>query len=234
MACVAAAAVFTGGAFAGQVAIGHESQEPRGSYGQITMQFQRLAGGDRIAVGDSTYPAGHIVHNILAGNGAGSTYSTFCVEIQQNVASGPTTYDIVDLTDARIPGPTLTQEQADGINAVVANAVALGWLDHRLQADESQDNYASRMAAIQAAIWEAMDLDVDINDPETDDSTRMAYMTLLDDDTFDASLRLNGLVALANANGQDMLYVIPLPPAAWAGAGMLAACFGVRTIRRRR
>jgi hypothetical protein len=212
----------------------HQSQTPRGTYGQVTMDFRGFASdGDSVVVDGSTYPAGHIVHDVLTGPGAGGTYATFCVEIQQSVATGPTTYDIVDLTDARIPGPTLTQEQADGINAVVANAVALGWIDGRLQADESQDNYSGRMAAIQAAIWDAMGFSVDVSDPASSDGMQMAYMTLLDDDTFDGSLRLNNLKALANDAGQDMLYVIPLPPAAWAGAGMLAACFGVRTVRRR-
>jgi hypothetical protein len=203
--------------------------------GTLTMEFDRLAaGGDSIVVEGSTRPAGHIVHTILSGPGAGSSFATFCVEIQQNVATGPTEYTIVDLTDARIPPPTLTQAQADGINAVVANAAALGWIDGRLQADEGQENFVGRMAAIQAAIWEAMDLDVDISDVATSDATRDAYMTLLDGSTFDASLRLNGLRALANPEGQDMLYVVPLPPAAWAGAGMLALGFGVRTVRRRR
>lgn len=206
-----------------------------GGGGTLTMEFDRLAaGGDDIAVGDRTYQSGHIVHTILSGPGAGSSFATFCVEIQQNVANGPTVYDIVDLTEARIPGPTLTDAQANGINAVVANAVALGWINERLQADEGQENFVGRMAAIQAAIWDAMDLDVDITDTATSDATRDAYATLLDASTFDGSLRLSGLRALANAGGQDMLYVVPLPPAAWAGAGVLAVGFGVRTARRRR
>jgi hypothetical protein len=209
--------------------------EGSGGGGTLTMEFERLAaGGDGITVQGTSRPAGHIVHTILSGPGAGSSFATFCVEIQQNVASGPTVYNIVDLTDARIPGPTLTQAQADGINAVVANAVALGWIDGRLQADEGQENFVGRMSAVQAAIWEAMDLDVDIFAAATSDATRDAYAQLLDASTFDGTLRVNGLRALATADGQDMLYVVPLPPAAWAGAGMLALAFGVRTVRRNR
>jgi len=35
-------------------------------------------------------------------------------------------------------------------------------------------------------------------------------------------------------NQQDMLYVVPLPPAAFAGLGMLGGIAGFRTIRRRK
>ncbi len=55
----------------------------------------------------------------------------------------------------------------------------------------------------------------------------------MDVNTYDATLRLAGLVALASDTAQDMLYVVPLPPAVFAGAGMLGLCLGVRTLRRR-
>ncbi len=236
MAAASLAAAGVGVAAAGSLATGSAfafNAEGAGS-GTLTMEFDRLAGGgDEVFVNGMTRPSGHIVHTILDGPNAGSSFATFCVEIQQNVASGPTEYNIVDLTDARIPGPTLTQAQADGINAVVANAVALGWIDGRLQADEGQTDFVGRMAAIQAAIWEAMDLDVDLSDPATSDATRDAYAVLLDGATFDPTLRLAGLQALANPDGQDMLYVVPLPPGVWAGGGMLAVGFGLRTARRR-
>ena len=56
----------------------------------------------------------------------------------------------------------------------------------------------------------------------------------MDDNTFDSSLRLNGLKAMVSEGQQDMLYVVPLPPAALAGLGMLGGIAGVRTIRRRK
>lgn len=232
--CIAlATGIASAGSFSSDSAV-RVSSEGSGSGGTLTLEFDRLAaGGATVVVNGSNYPAGHIVHTVLDGPQAGTSFATFCVEIQQNVASGPTVYDIVDLTDARVPGPTLTQEQADRINAVVANAVALGWIDRRLQANEGQDGFVSRMAAIQAAIWNAMDLDVDMDNPATNNAARDAYLTLLDAATFDPALRLTNLRALANPNGQDMLYVVPLPPAAWAGAGLLVAVSGVRAWRRR-
>lgn len=204
----------------------------RGTYGSITLDYQSIAGGT-VAVNDGTLPSGHIVYEVVSGPGAGSNFRTFCVELQQTVQDDPTEYDIVDLTDARTPGPSLTQSQVDQISAIVANAAALGWIDGSLQADTTQANYTGRMGAIQAAIWETLDADVDIASADTDESIRQAYNTLLDGSTFDGTLRLAGLRALASDTAQDMLYVVPLPPAAFAGAGLLGLCFGVRTLRRR-
>lgn len=209
-----------------------QAASDRGVYGSITLDYQSISGGT-LAVGDGTRPAGHIVYEVVSGPNAGSDFRTFCVELQQTVQDDPTVYDIVDLTDARTPGPSLTQSQVDEISAVVANAAALGWIDGNLQADTTQTNYEGRMGAIQAAIWSAIDAGIDVEDGDTSDSIRQAYNTLLDGSTYDSSLRLAGLRALASDTAQDMLYVVPLPPAVFAGAGMLGLCFGVRTMRRR-
>ncbi len=56
----------------------------------------------------------------------------------------------------------------------------------------------------------------------------------MDDQTFDSELRLHGLKAIVASGQQDMLYVVPLPPAAFTGLGMLGTIAGVRTIRRRK
>ena len=68
----------------------------------------------------------------------------------------------------------------------------------------------------------------------TSNSLENYYSILMDDETFDSSLRLNGLKAVVAEGQQDMLYVVPLPPAAFAGLGMLGTIAGVRTIRRRK
>jgi hypothetical protein len=139
----------------------------------------------------------------------------------------------VDLTQAPLPGPQYAAGVGEAISAVIANAIALGWIDGRLQADASQGNYLGRMGAIQAAIWVATGDSVDINSSQTSSFVRSAYLELTDASTFDDSLRLSGLRALINGSRQDMLYVVPLPPAAVVGAGLLAAAFGVRARRRR-
>jgi hypothetical protein len=208
----------------------------RGSAGTLTLQFETIAGGGsagKVRVGGSDLRAGHIVHTILSGPNAGSSFRTFCVELGQNVGSGPVVYNIVSLTDAPLPGPSYSQSVADAVSAVVANARALGWIGSRLQADTGQADYLGRMGAIQAAIWEAIGGAVDIDSSGTSGFVRSAYAELMDAQTFYSSLRMAGLRGLTNSSRQDMLYVVPLPPAAFAGAGLLAVGFGVRAVRRR-
>lgn len=202
----------------------------------ISLQFQSIAGGssaNKVVVGGQALTAGHIVHTIASGSQAGSEFRTFCIELGQNVGSGTTVYDIVALTEAPVPGTKYTTGQANMISAVVANAMMLGWIDSKLQADDSQSDYLARMGAIQAAIWEAVGGAVDINASGTSASLRAAYNVLMDAQSFDSSLRMSGLRALTNQTRQDQLIVVPLPPAAFAGMGMLAVGFGVRAVRRR-
>lgn len=207
------------------------------SEGTIDMEWTGIAGNGsagRVVVNGVQRQAGHILHDIVSGPGAGSSFATFCIELRQNVGSGVVTYDIVDLSQAPMPGPQYAAGVGDAISAVIANAIALGWIDGRLQADSSQANYLGRMGAIQAAIWEVTGGVLDMNAAETSSFVRSAYLELTDASTFDSSLRLTGLRALINASRQDMLYVVPLPPAAFAGAGLLAVGFGIRAWRRAR
>ncbi len=199
----------------------------------LDLSFVSIAGGSgsaQVRIGGSNIQAGHLFHEITSGSQAGTVFGSFCIELAEYVGSG--TYQIVELTQAPVPGTHYTQGQADQISAIVANAVALGWIDGRLQADSSQANYLGRMGAIQAAIWAATGAAVDIAHSGTTVALRDAHGELMGG-SFDSSLRLAGLKALVNEGRQDMLYVVPLPPAAFAGAGLLAAAFGVRAVRRR-
>ena len=90
------------------------------------------------------------------------------------------------------------------------------------------------MGAIQAAVWEAFGSDIEVGSSRTSNSLEHYYNILTNVQTFDSSLRLNGLKAIVAEGQQDMLYVVPLPPAAFAGLGMLGSLAGVRTIRRRK
>lgn len=200
----------------------------------LNLAFDSIAGGSgsaRVRVGGSNVQAGHLFHEITSGPGAGTVFGSFCIELAQTVGSG--TFEIVALTDAPSPGATFSQGQADMISAIVANAAAKGWIDGSLQADAGQSNYLGRMGAIQAAIWEVAGAAIDLNHSGTTVALRDAYLELMDAQSFDASLRLSGLKGLVNDSRQDLLYVVPLPPAAFAGMGMLAVGFGVRTMRRR-
>ncbi|MCC5822932.1 MAG: hypothetical protein LAT64_04595 [Phycisphaerales bacterium] len=202
----------------------------------LELSFVQIAGGGGAAtveLNGSGIQAGHLVHAYASGSKAGQQFATFCIEVAQTVG-GTAVYNIVELTQAPVPGAVkYTQSQADMVNAIVANAAAMGWIDNRLQADAGQTNYLGRMGAIQAAIWEALGESIDLNSAATSASLASAYNELMDAQSFNPSLRINGLRALVNAQRQDLLYVVPLPPAAFAGLGMLGACFGVRAVRRR-
>ncbi|MEM9374049.1 MAG: hypothetical protein AAGA55_10440, partial [Planctomycetota bacterium] len=122
----------------------------------IDLDFQQIAGGSSatsVSVDGGQIDAGHMIHTITSGPRAGDSFRTFCVELDELAQTGSATYDIVDLADAPSPDPRYGQSVADSINAVVANAVALGWIDGQLQADENQSGYLGTMGAIQAAIW---------------------------------------------------------------------------------
>jgi hypothetical protein len=225
-----------GHAMAERVAIKADGFARGASEGSIDLVWTGIAGdgaSGRVLVNGVQRQAGHIQHEVASGPQSGASFATFCIELRQNVGSGIVSYDIVDLTEAPLPGPQYAAGVGDAISAVIANAIALGWIDGRLQADASQDNYLGRMGAIQAAIWEATGDSVDIDSAQTSSFVRSAYLELTDAGTFDATLRLGGLRALINGARQDMLYVVPLPPAVFAGAGLLGLGLGVRAWRRR-
>jgi len=174
------------------------------------------------------------MHEFTSGDRQGEVFGTFCIDFQEYANTSGATYDIVDIADAPMPGTPYGYEVAAKINAVVANAAALGWIDNKLQADSEQTDYIAKMGAIQAAVWESFGSNIDVNDSRTYNSLANYYNILTDVQTFDSSLRLNGLRAIVAEGQQDMLFVVPLPPAAFAGLGMLGSIAGFRAIRRRK
>lgn len=204
----------------------------------VDATYTGVAGGSdamRVRVGGGTYYAGHMNHTINTGERAGESFATFCIDFDESARRNRSmTYQVIDIADAPMPGTPYGQEIANRINAVVANAAALGWIDDQLQGDTDQSGYLGKMGAIQAAIWEAFGSPVNVDHRRTTNSLEHYYDILTDDGTFDESLRLNGLRAMVAEGQQDMLYVVPLPPAAFAGLGLLGGIAGVRTIRRRK
>lgn len=203
----------------------------------IDAKYMNVAGSgsaNKLRVGNQTFYAGHMMHQYTSGARSGTQFGTFCIELSQEATSVDAEYQITDLADAPAPGVPYGQAVADRISAVVANAVALGWIDGQLQADTSQSNYLGKMGAIQAAVWEALGGDIKLNASQTSASLRNSYAVLMNAQTFDESARLAGLKAMTNDGQQDMLIVVPLPPAAFAGMGMLLGVAGVRAVRRRR
>ncbi len=203
----------------------------------VDARYTGIAGGSNashLQVEGGTYRAGHMNHEFTSGSRDGETFATFCIDFAESAYTTDTTFQIVDIADAPMPGTPYGQTIANQINAVVANAAALGWIDNNLQADTEQADYLAKMGAVQAAVWEAFGSNVQINDSRTNNSLANYYNILTDAQTFDSSLRLNGLRAIVAEGQQDMLYVVPLPPAAFAGLGMLGGIAGIRSARRRK
>lgn len=203
----------------------------------VDAAFVGVAGGSGAAtlrVASQTFYSGHMVHEYTSGTRAGQQFSSFCIDLGEYATTSGATYQIIDLADAPMPGTPYGQAIADKISAVVANAVALGWIDGRLQADSSQSGYLGRMGAIQAAIWEALGGDINLASASTSNSLESSYAVLMDNSTFDEDARLIGLKAMCAPGEQDMLYVVPVPSAALAGASLLAGVGGVRLARRRK
>ena len=202
----------------------------------VDLNYTGVAGGTSAAhlkVGGSVYYAGHMRHLYSGGTRDGQVFNTFCIDVGEYATPGVATYEIIDLADAPVPGSPYGVVKADAVSAVVANAIALGWIGADLQGDSGQVGYLGKMGAIQAAIWEALGFDVQVSSGSTSSSLKTYYAQLMNSSTFNANLRTDGLKAVAASGQQDMLFIVPLPPAAFAGAGMLAAAFGVRTLRRR-
>jgi Thioester domain len=203
----------------------------------VDVRYTGIAGGSnasKLRVEGGNYYAGHMNHEFTSGDRAGETFSTFCIDFSESARTNGATYQIVDIADAPMPGTPYGQEIANKINAVVANAAALGWIDGKLGADTQQTGYLAKMGAIQAAVWEAFGSNVNITSRRTSNDLESYYNILMNQQTFDSSMRMNGLRAIVAEGQQDMLYVVPLPPAAFAGLGMLGTIAGVRTIRRRK
>ncbi len=202
----------------------------------IDLRYTGVAGGSgatKVRVGGTTYYAGHMKHTITSGARSGQTFRTFCIELAEAAQTDTATYEIVDLADAPAPGVPYGQAVADEINAIVANAVAQGWMDKRLQADAGQTDYLAKMGAVQAAIWEALGGDIRLNSGRTSDELAYYYGVLMNEQTFDDEARIDGLRAVVAGGQQDMLYVVPLPPAVLGGAGLLLGLGGLRVARRR-
>jgi len=109
----------------------------------------------------------------------------------------------------------------------------MGWIDANLQANAAQADYLAKMGAIQAAIWEALGHDFQVNSSGTSSSLRAQYNLLTNENSFDSSLRMAGLRAAVADGQQDQLWIVPLPSSALAGLGLLGGIAGVRTLRRR-
>ncbi len=175
--------------------------------------------------------------------GQGAEFSTFCIELGQFVSGSSLPFDLDDLENAPNPasgGPGNTTYGAaieQLINNVLAQAIAWDWIRNDLGSDTNTTRV--RLAATQAAIWGAIYGannisfvgDSLVND-SNGQSVSSAYNALIA--SLNNNVNVSGrFIAALNGSQQDLLYVVPLPPAAFAGLATLVGVAGVARLRRR-
>ncbi len=189
----------------------------------------------------------------LTGNTAnsldGRTLGTFCTDILESVDTRWRVYDVVSAAQAPATGGVsnaamgasrmsrLSQLYSYGMTTGMLNAFG-AWANGDRTAGDNND----RAAAWQLLVWEIVFGDADAANWDLAGALRVAGLTNQVRNYF-AQFRDNsrGLTpgvdvsAVARLGAQDQLLVIvPLPPAAYAGMGMLGMVIGAGYIRRRR
>jgi len=232
--CIAALAVASGSTLAS-------------SYDAFRSGFD---GGGGITVNGTSYSGGLIQYTYGAGGSpagmaagqfvgnAGDTFVSFCIELEQFASTSMRTYTIVDLASA--PDPTNTGVNnpnpnapnsygpgiAQRIHEVVARAIVRQWINSDLSLGSLGDTQTNRV--VQAAIWDAIFGGTTL----TGNATIQANFNDLVSQ-YGSGARVAGLRAAVSPNAQDHLYIVPLPPAAFAGLATLVGVAGVARLRRR-
>ncbi|MCC5821690.1 MAG: hypothetical protein LAT64_00205 [Phycisphaerales bacterium] len=203
-----------------------------------------------VNVNGNNFNASHIEFEYAAGSGspaggaagqfvggAGHRFNTFCIEIDQFVQGSPRTYKIVNLSSAPAPlsgannpnpGQPYGFQIATRIQQVVAQAVAAGYINSDLSVNTVTNQ---QLAGIQGAIWAAI---YGYGNTSASNATVQGVIdALTDNGAFTTGGSVSGLRAAVSNNAQDLLYVVPLPPAAFAGLATLFGVAGVARLRRR-
>ncbi len=181
-----------------------------------------------------------------------TTVYMFCVDANYLSTTNPATYHLVDVTGAPVqpggnPGNPVGQFTAanrSALNATALAALAAGILDGRGFLASSFTSNLSQLVTIGAdtftkARWieglqKALWADLGVDQPQTITAAQTAIENLSLAHANDP-IRV-AILGVDNGNnrGQDMLVIVPLPPAGWAGLASLSGVglFGV--VRRRK
>ncbi len=200
--------------------VAHSTGDLIGTYGAGSLAYTYDGPGDR-----------------GAGQYADGSFNGFCIELQ-SIAGGTRTYDVIEIADAPNPAPGLGGDGYDildqiEVKAVVAAAIDLGWINNDLSASGAVSN--GQLAAIQGMIWTMVFDDAVVT---ANYGFVAGYMQDIQDRIDFMELNgmgqnVAGLRVMANADSQDQLYVVPLPPAAFAGLLTLGGLGGFSRLRRR-
>lgn len=164
------------------------------------------------------------------GQFANASFQTFCIDVQSvnsNAGSNPYTWTIESISEAPTPGTNYGVAIELRVKEIIAAAIGEGWINADLSNNGSSD---TRIAAIQALIWNNIPAFGYVA-PTANIAADYATLENFANGAY-AGSNVSGLRAITT-NGQDMLYIVPLPPAAIAGLATLVGVAGVARLRRR-
>lgn len=205
--------------------------------GSLNHQFTTNAAGGTNAVAQSD--AGSVLN--------GRTLGTFCTDILERVDSNWRTHNLTEVQVA----PTTQSRANSAMGEAKSNRLAQlynygqtagllngqgGWAS---DADTSANK--DKGAAFQLLVWEIVFGDANEANWESNGALRVSglsssvrnYFSQFRDLSASYSSDLAGFRASSRSGSQDQLVIIPLPPAFFAGAGMLGLVMGARYLRRR-
>ena len=187
---------------------------------------------------NDTFNAGHFLFeytDVGGDRGQGQfksgTFATFCIELQ-GIDNGPQAYDITRIRNAPDPQPGLggAYDAADEaeVEAVIAAAIRLGWINSDLSLAGADDN---QLAAIQGQIWKVVLDDAVVTGELT--NVAIAMSALQAEIANDPTATVSDLKAMVSPDTQDQLFIVPLPTAAFAGLLTLAGIGGYKRLNRK-
>ncbi len=228
---------------------------------QVDMRFTGTGPGQAInlqvwvgstRVYDRATFAGGLRHQFRNSEGgssvlAGHTISTFCTDILESVDSSWRRYSVVDVQAAPQGSSLLSNAMGDSRAGALRRLYGYGMTQGLLNslggwANGDNDNQTNRD---QAAAWQLLVWEIVFDNPFAADwamtgTTRFGQLRQQVGDFFsafrDASEQFHeegGLAGVSRGGSQDQLVVIPLPPAAWAGLGLIGGLMGMSYLRRR-
>ncbi len=179
---------------------------------------------------------------------AGQTIGTFCTDIMESVDDRWQRYSLTDTNNA--PSTLRGQNAMGGDKAGrlaqlygygLANNLINGnggWANSATSATRNND----QAAAWQLLVWEIVFDNPDAANWASSGATRFGnlrqevrnFFAMFRDASLSFSTTLAGFRGASREGSQDQLVIVPLPPAAYAGMGVLAALAGASYIRRRR
>jgi hypothetical protein len=181
----------------------------------VVMIDNTLAGGtysDTVDAGMFNFEFTDIDGVRGVGQFAEGRFTTFCAELQP-IRNGARLYDLIPVVDGPNPeslnfeGPYDDADDAE-LNAVVAAAIRLGWINPDLSPTATAT--LTTRAAIQIGIWRTL-LDNSVF-TVLDGSVESALMELEAEASSVPDARVAGLLLMANADTQDMLFVVDDQP----------------------